>query len=226
MDGSHGSARARETLRVLRAKITSGEWPMNERIPSEQELTEMLGVGRTTVREAVRSLATLGMLETIAGIGTFVRSRTPVSTLLVGLLGEFELADVLEYRRALEVEAARSAASRRTDEQLQALHAALVHHGTAWEQRPRYLRTPGDFHAVVFASAHNALLSSLYAGVLGVLREGVSSGEAMATGDDTTREDGHRAVYEAIAAGDAEAAARAMAEHAGCSIVATARRGA
>lgn len=64
----------------VRQKITSGEWPINSKIPTEPELMRLLGVGKTTVREAVRSLASLGVLEPLPGIGTFVRSRMPVST--------------------------------------------------------------------------------------------------------------------------------------------------
>lgn len=70
-----GSERARRTLTFLRQKITSGEWPINSKIPTEPELMRLLGVGKTTVREAARSLASLGILEPLPGIGTFVRSR-------------------------------------------------------------------------------------------------------------------------------------------------------
>ena len=67
-----GSDRARSTLAYLRRHITTGAWPVGSRIPIEPELTEQIGVGRSTVREAVRSLASIGMLETLPGRGTFV----------------------------------------------------------------------------------------------------------------------------------------------------------
>ena len=57
-----GSDRARSTLAYLRRHITTGAWPVGSRIPIEPELTEQIGVGRSTVREAVRSLASIGML--------------------------------------------------------------------------------------------------------------------------------------------------------------------
>ncbi|MCW3156400.1 FadR/GntR family transcriptional regulator [Micropruina sonneratiae] len=69
-----GSERARRTLAFLRQKITSGEWPINSKIPTEPELMRLLGVGKTTVREAVRSLASLGILEPLPGTA---RSSAP-----------------------------------------------------------------------------------------------------------------------------------------------------
>ncbi|MGW5612136.1 FadR/GntR family transcriptional regulator [Streptomyces sp. NPDC003753] len=55
--------------------ISSGEWPLDSRIPSEPALVEQQGVGRNTVREAVRALVHTGMLEARQGDGTYVRSR-------------------------------------------------------------------------------------------------------------------------------------------------------
>ena len=105
-----GSERARRALAFLRHQIVSGQWPINSRIPIEAELMELMGVGKTTVREAVRSLASVGMLETLPGRGTFVRSRTPVSAVLTDTLDEYDLAELLVFRRALEVEAVQQAA--------------------------------------------------------------------------------------------------------------------
>ena len=69
-----GSQKANDTLGFLRSKILSGEWPIDELIPKEPELMDLIGVGKSTVREAVRSLATLGMLQTVPGVGTIGRA--------------------------------------------------------------------------------------------------------------------------------------------------------
>src|SRR5690625_634824 len=126
MLGASGTERARNTLAYLRRQITTGEWEVGSRIPIEAELTEILGVGRSTVREAVRSLASLGMLETLPGRGTFVRSSTPTSAVLSEYLTDFTLEELLSYRRALEVEAAQQAALHRTQEDVTALEAAIA----------------------------------------------------------------------------------------------------
>ncbi|GAA5030702.1 FadR/GntR family transcriptional regulator [Microbacterium fluvii] len=213
--GGVGSARALETLAFLRRKITSGEWPINRRIPTEQELMELLGVGKTTVREAVRSLASLGMLEPLPGRGTFVRSRTPVSSLITDYISDFELADLLVFRRALEVEAAQQAARLRTEEQLASLREA---HGA---DSPRDVDYPasgrgrgtGPFHATVFDASGSALLTALYAGVMASLRRAIDRGQLVYAGEAQVRLGDHGEVLAAIEAHDVERAAKAMALH-------------
>ena len=124
MASTMGSDRARGALAYLRRQITTGTWPVGSRIPIEPELAEQMGVGRSTVREAVRSLASVGMLETAPGRGTFVRSATPTSSLLNEFLNDFTLEEILSYRRALEIEAAQQAALQRTEEDIAALEEA------------------------------------------------------------------------------------------------------
>ena len=108
-----GSERARNTLAYLRRHITTGAWPVGSRIPIEPELAEQIGVGRSTVREAVRSLASIGMLETLPGRGTFVRSAAPTSTLLNEFLSDFTLEEMQKviFERNPEI----------TDEELEAV---------------------------------------------------------------------------------------------------------
>lgn len=206
-----GSDRAQQTLGFLRRKITSGEWPVNSKIPVEAELMQLIGVGKTTVREAVRSLASMGMLETLPGRGTFVRSRTPVSSVLTEFLSAYEPAEILLYRRALEVEAARLAALNRTDEHLVALRAA----------RPRKLevpliergRAPGQFHALLFEASGSRLLQGLYAGVMASIRRAVNRGDLLVAADEHERQRDHDEILAAIEEQDAERAAEAMAAH-------------
>lgn len=222
MQAGLGSVRAKETLAALRAKIASGDWPINEKIPPEAELTAMLGVGRTTVREAVRSLATLGMLETLPGIGTFVRSRTPVSGLLSEWISEFDLVEILAYRRALEVEAAQLAAVHRTEADLDAMRTALERdRGVDMDlppertERPglRSSRTPGEFHTLVFEATKNRLMDSLYVGTLAALRAAMRQGALTYASGNEERRQHHAEIYAAIEAGDPVAAAHAMAAH-------------
>lgn len=66
------SALSEQVIAALRNQITSGEWPVGSRIPTEPELVEQLGVARNTVREAVRALAHNGLLDIRQGSGTYV----------------------------------------------------------------------------------------------------------------------------------------------------------
>lgn len=210
-----GSERAIRTLGYLRDRITSGDWPVGSKIPTEADLIGQLGVGRTTVREAIRSLASLGMLEPLAGRGTFVRSRNPVSSVIAEFVSGFDVAEVLRYRRALEVEAAQLAAVNRTDQQLAALRQAHANDEAEPEVTISGIptRTPGNFHSIIMEASHSKLIASLYTGVMAELRRAVRSGLIENKSPDSERRADHLKLIDAIASGDPAAAAHAMADH-------------
>lgn len=210
-----GSERARETVRRLQADVMAGRWPVNGRIPTEGALAAEFGVGRSTIREAVRSLAHLGMLEPAPGRGTFVRSLSPVGGVLSAVAAEHSWSDILTVRRGLEAQAAGLAARHTTPEsvaRLEEAHRADVE-GTALVERGR---TPGQFHALVIEMSGNALLAELYAGVMVAVREGVRRGSVVRGQDPTARRAEHAALIAAIAVGNEPAAiavAQAHADH-------------
>ncbi len=96
----------------LREEIASGSWPVGSKIPTEARLIEELGVSRTSVREGVRSLVQLGLLETRQGDGTYVIADDETTVALQGVIDAADEAEVLAVRRALDVLAAREAAAR------------------------------------------------------------------------------------------------------------------
>ena len=213
-----GSERARNTLAYLRRHISTGAWPVGSRIPIEPELAEQIGVGRSTVREAVRSLASIGMLETLPGRGTFVRSSTPTSTLLNEFLNDFTLEEILSYRRALEIEAAQQAALHRTEEDLAALEQAAIdekgctrcpvllngNEASAFDSR---------FHRLLFDAAKNRLLASLYAGTNDQLRTPAHRGRLANVATASEMERDHARVIDAIRRQDFIDAVHSMADH-------------
>jgi DNA-binding FadR family transcriptional regulator len=190
----------------LRASVTSGEWPVNSRIPTEPALAEALGVGRNTVREAVSALAHGGILEVRQGDGTYVRATSEVSGALRRLCGS-ELREVLQGRRCLEVEGARLAASSRTDADLVELWRLLVrtedlqHTGRADE----FARADADLHAAVVHSSHNVVLTELYRGLTEVV---LASVVAVSDEQPVVGLIRHRGLVEAIADRDAARAGR------------------
>ncbi|MGO1434548.1 MAG: FadR/GntR family transcriptional regulator [Canibacter sp.] len=207
---SRGSQKARDTLEYLRERITSEEWRLGDLIPKEPELMELIGVGKSTVREAVRSLATLGMLETIPGVGTFVRARTPVASILSEFLADQNLEEVLIYRRSLEIEAAQSAAVHRTSEQLEAIRNTI---GNAEAQHCISSEGTDSFHRRVVEASGSNLLLDLYNGVMNVLHQAELQEQVFLGANlDTLRAD-HEAVYEAIEQQDVRDAAHSMALH-------------
>jgi DNA-binding FadR family transcriptional regulator len=218
---TRGSQKARDTLDFLRGKISTGEWAVGDLIPKEPELVELIGVGRSTVREAVRSLAAFGMLETVPGVGTFVRSRTPVSSILSEFLADHDLEEVLVYRRSLEIEAAQHAAVHRTEEQLAGLREAhrRLHEGLIAGAAPEALDTcnrstaPDAFHRLVVEASGSKLLLDLYLGVMSVLEGASTEGRVILGTTLETMHRDHGAVLDAIAARDVRDAAHSMALH-------------
>lgn len=216
--GSSGSNRARAALAYLRGRISTGEWAVGDRIPVEAELADQMGVGRSTVREAVRSLASLGMLETNPGRGTFVRSASPTSALLNDFLSDFSLEEILSYRRALEIEAAQQAAHHRTDEDLAALEIAAEEELGC--SRCPVLNTGNDvsafdsrFHQLLFVAAKNRLLASLYAGINDQLRTPEHRGRLANVGSAAAMERDHARILDAIRRSDFIDAVHSMANH-------------
>lgn len=186
--------------------MTAGEYPVGTKIPTEPTLAETLGVGRNTVREAVRALAHSGILEVRQGDGTYVRATSEVSGALRRLCGS-ELREVLQVRRCLEVEGARLAASARTDADLAELWQLLdvrdeFQRDHALED---FARADAELHFAVVRSSHNTVLTELYRGLTEVVLASVA---ATTHGTAAAAHIRHRGLVEAIAAGDVDRAAR------------------
>lgn len=145
----------------LREAIEQGVWSIGDRLPVESELSESLGVSRNTVREAVRVLVHVGMLETRQGDGTYVRATRDAGETL-RRIGHTRLADQLEVRIMLETEAAKLAASRRTDEDLRRMTDALDARAKAGAVLPLRIRHDESFHHALVAASHNSALVELY----------------------------------------------------------------
>lgn len=155
-----------QVIGQMREAIASGEWPIDERIPPEPDLVTALGVGRNTVREAVRALSHTGLLEVRQGDGTYVRATSEISGAVRRLCGN-ELREVLQVRRALEVEGARLAAGERSEAELDTLTRLLDRRNRAFGDgdMPAFVRTDAEFHQLVVRCGHNPLLAELYQGM-------------------------------------------------------------
>lgn len=192
-----------QVIEQLRGSVTSGEWPVDSRIPTEPELVEALGVGRNTIREAVRALAHCGILEVRQGDGTYVRATSEVSGALRRLCGS-ELREVLQVRRCLEVEGARLAATARTDDDLAELRTLLdrLEAIRRDDDHEAFVRADTDLHFAVVRASHNSVLIELYRG----LNEAILASIA-ASAPHQAQAYPHRGLVEAVAAGDVDGAA-------------------
>lgn len=161
----------------LQALVIENALRTGDLLPPERELGELLGVSRTVVREAVRSLVAKGLLEVRQGRGTVVRAPDVrlASEVITNMLrssggGRVAFPSVHEVRRLLEVEIAGLAAERRTDEDLGTLSVALA--ATAKPAEPEtWAQADIAFHAAIAAASHNLLFPVLLGSMTEILME-------------------------------------------------------
>lgn len=195
----------------LRQQITSGTWEVGTRIPAEPELTELIGVGRNTVREAVQSLVHAGMLERRQGSGTYVISNSELGNAMGRQIAGAHQRDVLEVRRSLEVEAARLAALRRSPDQVVELRELRDRRAAAFAGGELEQMVEADLvlHRTIARASGNPVLLALYENLLDAITENIRFNFEHPAHDD----DSHHELVEAIATGDADAAIREVTEY-------------
>ena len=202
-------------------KIASGELEPGGRLPSQRDLAHMLGVGRSSVREAINALVVLGYLEPLQGKGTFIKEVLPDTD---GRLEQLNLAfsagtifDLMEARELLECQSAALAAERADRGQLRRLRTVLTDVAATENEYAIFLDADIRFHTAVADAAGNVVLCEL---TKLVLEKVVAHHNQLKTAmlPPAYREVSIRTaerVVEAIETGDREAAAHWMARHLG-----------
>lgn len=200
-----------QLLQDMRARgLTPGT-----RMPSERELQQALGVGRSTVREAMTALATLGVVEIRQGEGTFVAADPELLGATEGIaaaLSKGVTRVLLEARRPVESEIARLAALRRNETDLRALEAVLEDHAETLASDGPAARISAQFHVVLADAAHNEVLAGFVASYRELLVARGPSLEQIAGYREWELAE-HRGLYDAVHAGDAFLATARMADH-------------
>lgn len=196
--------------------VTRGDLGPGAKLPSERRLMEALQVGRSTIRETLAAFQVLGIVESRAGSGTYLRgSATALLPTVInwGLaLGDARLRDLVEARGALEVVSAQFAATRVTPESADRLLANTALMAEVDNDPARFVDTDIDFHFLVADIAGNAVLADMLHSVRALLRVWIERAIATEHGTEETLVE-HMAVAEAIRRGDAIAAAEAMRRH-------------
>lgn len=182
---------------------------------SERELAERLGVSRTSVRQALTALRVVGLIEIRHGEGIYLlRSARDLIPTLAANLAESEVDHpmIWEVREAVEVQATRLAARRRTDADLDEMRVAL-------DEMAADIGSGGDgvdgdrrFHHAITVAAHNPLLEQLIEQLADVI-DRTSAASLTLSGRPRISLETHRAILDAIAARNEPAAAEAMRDH-------------
>lgn len=195
---------------ILRIKdmIVSGELVPGQRLPPEKELSERLGLSRNSLREAVKGLELIKVLDVRQGDGTYVTSLEPhllleAMSFVVDLHQDHSVVEIFEVRRVLEPHAAWRAAKSITDDQLDELRRLIgvVDESTSVEDLVQH---DIEFHRLINQAGGNAYLASLLDGlssstIRARVWRGITEDRAVAR----TLEE-HRAIVEALASHDPE----------------------
>lgn len=198
----------------LRDQITGGHWPVGSKLPGETTLAKTLGVGRSTVREAVRALTGAGLVRPRQGAGVFVIATEPTED-WPARLRRAAVADVYEVRAMVEVQAARLAATRRTDADVAAMRSALDGRraAAAGPDDAAFVDADIALHAAVVEAAHNPVLADLFTEFTPALRQGLIDLVALLGLRERDPQHGdarHAALVEAVVEGDGDAASRTL----------------
>lgn len=206
----------------VREMILRGELGPGDRLPVEKDLAPRFAVSRGSLREGVRALAQLGILESRQGSGTFVTELLPHTLLApVGFVADLQPGasprDLQAVRRILETGAIRTAALRITDAQLDAAAAAVEQGAAALDREvsdhDAAMRADMAFHGVVADASGNAVLASLIEALASRTLRG-RLWRALVDEEAASRAvDEHRDILAALRAHDPEAAAVRMAGH-------------
>jgi GntR family transcriptional regulator, transcriptional repressor for pyruvate dehydrogenase complex len=210
-----------QAIAKIKELISSGEFAAGARLPTERELTQRFGLSRSSLREAVRALALVGVLESRVGDGTYVTTLEP-DLLLTGIAFVSDLAsgesllEIHAIRRLLEPEATRMATPNLTGDDLAALERCLDQMAAA-EGVPAFIDADTAFHRIILEACGNGALSSLIQNLSsGTLRARLWQSLVEQSATKATLA-AHRAIYDALVARDADMAAAADLMHLGIS---------
>lgn len=144
--------------KYLKAEI----WKIDEKIPTESALVQNLGVGRNTLREAIKILEYLGVLEVKQGLGTFVRTQNDFS-MVIHSIHHADLYEHLEVRCLLEIEIAKLAARNRTSEDMRSIVECLENRAKMDDgDISRLILSDQQLHLAISKATQNKTLYATY----------------------------------------------------------------
>lgn len=212
----HKTRVSEDIIEQVRDLITSGRLKPGDRLPAEREFAQTLSVGRSAVREAIRALESLGIVEARAGQGTFVttppggQGRDPITASLFQAWNTQR--NLFEVRRVLEPGLAALAARRAKPEQIEKMRAALHDQEGKVQARESYMKEDTAFHYLVAEATGNEILLRVADSLMELLRE--TRETFWKTGDRPARSlKDHQAILNAIEARKPLMAERRMREH-------------
>lgn len=204
-----------EIARKLLDYLLSGVLLPGERLPSERELSRTFGVGRSAVRDALKPLTLLGIIEVRQGDGTYLRATEsellPKAVEWGLLLGERRAVDLVEARRHIEVALATLAAQRRSEEDLRDMRRLLRQMQDAGSD-DEFIEADMAFHLRLAEAAGNSVLAGILTNIRSLIQVWITRVTYAADSVAPSYQE-HVPIMEAVETGDPVAAAAAMGAH-------------
>lgn len=204
-----------DVVQQITGMIERGRLKPGDRLPTERELVVQLEVSRSSVREALRALELMGIIESRVKEGTFIKDISMDLALLklaqAGAVGEKRVLEMYQVRSQLEALSARLAAQNRTEEHVARLRRTVdtMREQIAYGERGQ--NADKEFHRIVAEAAGNGVLAGILVMCSDVLHSSIAESNAHANVNVLVKE--HRDMCEAIEKGDDKRAERLMREH-------------
>jgi DNA-binding FadR family transcriptional regulator len=205
-----------EIVRQIRSLIAGGELKSGDRLPPERDLAEKFSVSRASVREALRALGSMGLIEIRAGEGTFVKEisvEALIEPLALVLLTQREaVAELFEARQILEPPIAGLAARRASREEIEEMEHILEEQAKEIAAGKTGVRQDAAFHTAIASAAHNRAISRIVAALMDLLVESREESLHIPGRPQRSHED-HRKILSAIQSRSDGGARKAMLDH-------------
>lgn len=204
-------------IKQLRSLISSGHLKAGDRLPSERKLSEKLGVSRNYVRDAIQKLEFYGILRTMPQSGTVVAGIGIAA--LEGLISDIlkiensDFASLVETRVVLEMETAKLAANRRTEEDIKTIKEALKEYEKVVKAEKPAVEQDLMFHLKIAEASKNSVLKSLMLIITPDIIKSFNEHDVCKDGRSLTSLEEHKIILEHIINQDGEAAANSMRNH-------------
>ncbi len=204
-----------QVFEQLKEQILNNEWQKGEKIPSENELSALLGVSRVTVRNALQKLISLGLIETRFGEGSFITDALPGismnSLIPIAYLKENSLQEILEYRRVMEGNVAELATKKVSPEDVAKLEEAYLAMDKVKDDLEQFSKADLNFHLLLANTTKNSLIIQTFYIFSDVLNRAFS--QIVTKRGNSAGIYYHKLLLEAVKDGNSLEAKRIMDEH-------------
>ena len=182
----------------LEHMIESGEYAVGSKIPTESELMAMFNVSRNTLREAIQSLTSAGVLVVRQGDGTYVRSNNRFNANMNREYSRVSIQDIKETRNAMELTIVSLAAQRRTEEDMAEITATFRNRTLLQDTVKENSRADIEFHMAVAKASPNQILYDLYRSISSYLESQIAVMQSASDVDMEQIDKYHEQLYYAI----------------------------